>query len=568
MQLTHINLFDLKPAKVNVRKRGGKDVEDLVPSIRSIGLIQPLLVRPNCEGYEVIAGQRRYHALMHLAEDCTAEPVPCIVMDEGDDAAAIEASLAENVARLPMDEIDQYQAFAALVTQGLDIADIANKFGVTERLVTKRLAIANIIGPILTLYRKDEIGPETLRILTMATKTQQKKWLELWKSDEGAPQGHRLKCWLFGGTQISTEAALFDVADSGLVVIGDLFGDDCYFADSQAFWPLQSQAIAEARDAYLADGWVDVIVLEIGEHFPSYDYVDTPKENGGKVYVHIAHNGEVTFYEGQLSRQEARARDKARASGDEVKTTDRPELTKAMQRYLDLHRHAAVRCDLLDNPGIALRLAVSQAIAGSELWSVSAEAQKAPSEAITESLADNAAEESFREERAKVAELLGIETNATFVPRQDDWSVSRDLHGIFAKLVTLTDDDVMRVLAFVVAETLAAGTPMVDALGIMLGTDMSKSWQPDETFFDLLRDKEAINAMLREIGGKRVADSNVTETAKTQKGIIHDYLSGTREGGKQDWHPRYAAFPMKAYTKRSGIAAIDNWKAVKKNHHA
>ena len=175
MQLQHIDLTDLKTTTVNVRKKGGKDVADLVPSIRALGVIQPLLVRPNCEGYEIVAGQRRYHALLKLAgeNEGQADPVPCIVMDKGDDAKAIEASLAENIARLPMDEIDQFKAFAALVKEGLDVEDVAARFGITERLVRQRLAIANIIPPILTAYRKGDIQGETLRILTMATKKQQ-----------------------------------------------------------------------------------------------------------------------------------------------------------------------------------------------------------------------------------------------------------------------------------------------------------------------------------------------------------------------------------------------------------
>ena len=483
-------------------------------------------------------------------------------MADGDDAAAIEASLAENVARLPMDEIDQYRAFAALVKEGLEVAEIAARFGVTERLVRQRLAIANLIGPILTLYRREEIGPDTVRILTMATKAQQKQWLALWNSGEPAPQGYRLKCWLFGGQQIATDAALFDVDASGLATIGDLFGEDSYFAESEAFWPLQSEAIAKAKETYLAEGWAAVIVLDVGEYFPSYDYVDTGKEDGGKVYIAIAHSGEVTFYEGQLSRKEVKARGRAKTSG-ETATPDGPELTKPMQRYLDLHRHAAVRHDLLAHPGIALRLAVAQIIAGSELWSIEAEAQKAPSEAIAESFAANSAETGFAEDRAEVAKLLGIDDGDTLVPCKEDWGVCRDMHRIFAKLISLDDAEVQRVLTFVVAETLAAGTPMVDALGIMLGTEMSKHWSPDETFFDLLRDKAAINAMLREIGGKRAADGNITETAKVQKGIIRDYLSGARKDGNEHWQPRYMAFPMKAYTKRGGLTAIENWKAVK-----
>ena len=63
MKLQHIKIENLKTTTVNVRKKGGKDIADLLPSIRSLGLLQPLLVRPNCEGFEIVAGQRRYHAL-------------------------------------------------------------------------------------------------------------------------------------------------------------------------------------------------------------------------------------------------------------------------------------------------------------------------------------------------------------------------------------------------------------------------------------------------------------------------------------------------------------------------
>ena len=51
----------MKVSDTNVRKHGkasiAKKVEDLVPSIRSLGVLQPLLVRQNCSGFEIIAGQ-------------------------------------------------------------------------------------------------------------------------------------------------------------------------------------------------------------------------------------------------------------------------------------------------------------------------------------------------------------------------------------------------------------------------------------------------------------------------------------------------------------------------------
>lgn len=99
-----------------------------------------------------------------------------------------------------------------------------------------------------------------------------------------------------------------------------MFGDERYFDDIAKFWELQNTAIANARDIYLAKGWQDVYVLDVGAYFPSYEYVDTAKENGGKVYVRIVVNGEVAFYEGQLSGKEAQAKLKA-ANDDEVTAT-------------------------------------------------------------------------------------------------------------------------------------------------------------------------------------------------------------------------------------------------------
>ncbi|MET4518227.1 ParB/RepB/Spo0J family partition protein [Bradyrhizobium sp. I1.7.5] len=153
MKLQHIELSELKVSPVNVRKRGaGEDLGELIASIRSLGVIQPLLVRPNCEGYEVVAGQRRLLACQALQEETGGvAPLPCALLENGDDATALEASLAENVARLPMDEIDQYEAFAVLTVQGRSIADIAGQFGVTELLVKRRLAIAALIPQILSV---------------------------------------------------------------------------------------------------------------------------------------------------------------------------------------------------------------------------------------------------------------------------------------------------------------------------------------------------------------------------------------------------------------------------------
>lgn len=567
MKLQHIELSKLKLSPVNVRRHGGKDVKDLVPSIRSLGVIQPLLVRPNCEDFEVVAGQRRLLACNLIAEeDGTCDPVPCAILDTDDDAAAIEASLAENVARLPMDEIDQYEAFAALKAQGRTIADIASQFGVTELLVKKRLSIAGLIGPILTAYRKEEISVATIRHLTMATKAQQKAWYKLFRDPEAEePTGRWLKAWLFGGAEIPVSSALFPVENYDGNIVSDLFGEDQYFDDPDKFHKLQTEAIIEKQAAYLEDGWSDVVIMQTGERFHHYDKVKRAKKEGGKVYIASAANGEVGFYEGWLDEKEATRRDKAKAKGAEKEQQAvKPELTKAAMTYLALHRHNAVRMELLKAPQVALRLIAVNAIGRGGLWDVRPENQSANgNEAITASIEDSMAQAAFAKERQAIRELLGLKHKDGFLIRPS-WEPI-DAFALFARLLDLPDKDVMRVLTFIIAETLQAGTAEVEALGHILKVDMDRWWFPEDTFFDLLRDKPMINAMLAEIGGKATAAGNITATAKVQKSVMKACLAGTSGRTKvKDWKCRYMRFPMQPYTKRKGLPAIEQWKAVKK----
>src|SRR3546814_12727871 len=89
-------------------------VADIMPGVRARGILQPLLVRPNGEDgrFEIVAGRRRYFAAKAVAEEGgEVEPVPCAVMEPGDDAGALEASLIENAARLDPDEMSQYETF-------------------------------------------------------------------------------------------------------------------------------------------------------------------------------------------------------------------------------------------------------------------------------------------------------------------------------------------------------------------------------------------------------------------------------------------------------------------------
>ncbi len=134
---------------------------------------------------------------------------------------------------------------------------------------------------------------------------------------------------------------------------------------------------------------------------------------------------------------------------------------------------------------------------------------------------------------------------------------------MFAKLIGLPDEDLFAVAAVVMGETLHAGGALVEAVGAYLKVDMAALWSPDQVFFDLIRDRPVANAMLREVGGKKVADGNVTEKLKTQKAIVQDFLAGANSRPKiEAWTPKWLAFPASRYTDRP-FALVARWDKVK-----
>jgi ParB family chromosome partitioning protein len=578
MDLQHIPLSNLKVATVNVRhSRKPPDVSDILPSIRARGVLQPLLVRPNGKGYEIVAGRRRYFAASKVAEEqgVSADEVllPCAVTVKGDDAGAMEAFLIENIARAPMDELEEYEAFARLLKQGRGIADIAFTFGVTELYVKQRFALAGLLAGIKDAYRDGRVEPEDLQLLTSATRREQKEWLTAFEQEkdpengevERAPRGYRLKQWLFGGERIATGAALFAIEDYKGEIITDLFGDVSCFADRDAFWALQNAAIARLRDELVSKGW-KVSVLEKGQRFQTWQHVETPMEGGGNAFVEIRDTGEVEVHEGYLARDELRPRrNRGNAEGEGEEAADKaakPELTKAAENYLALHRHAIVRAELLARPGVALRLAVAHVVAGSPLWNVKPDPQRADREEIAATVTASRAQAAFEAARNAILQLLEMEASylGTVTRGNGDphWGAT-----VFARLLALPDEAVLKVLTVVMAETLAAGSVLVEAAGAVVKPDVARWWAADDTFLPLVRDRVAVNAMLGDVAGKAVADANVSETAKVQRKIVHDCLTGEGRERTDGWVPRYMAFPPRHYDPNKTLQIATDWEGIK-----
>lgn len=556
MKLAFIDHDKLYVDKTNMRRgRKAPDVAHILPSVRKRGVIVPLVVRPanDDDRFGIVAGSCRWTAYgIARGEGIDHGPLPCAILEDGDDANAIEASMIENLARLDPDEVSQWESFVRLVREGRSVEDISATFGLPELAVRRVLALGNLLPRIRDLHRREAIDAATVRHLTLASKRQQQAWLAL--HDDPCPTGHQLKAWLFGGQSIKAAVALFDVEASGAATVADLFGEDRWFADPDAFWIEQNAAIDTRSADYLAAGWSDVVVVPPGQHFQSWEYEKTPKRKGGRVYIVVRASGEVAFHEGYLTRAEVRRRERGEAADSGAKPA-RPEVSGTMQDYIDLHRHAAVRAALTGFPHVALRLMVAHAILGSPLWGVRIEPQATRNDAVRESVETCKGEADFDEKRRAVLGVLGFDPERETVVRNrlDDCELVR----LFLRLLDLPDPAVMDVIAVVMGETLASGSAAVEAVGEQLGVAMADWWQADPVFFELIRDKEVMLRIVAEVAGERVADANAKEKGRTLKAIVADHLAGANGRARVErWVPGWMAFPATAYTARGGVGSV------------
>jgi ParB family chromosome partitioning protein len=115
-------------------------LEELAASIRQSGVIQPIVVRPVVEGYEIIAGERRWRA----AQQADLKVISAIVQDVSD-REMLELALVENVQRDDLSPIEEALAYRLMVEQfELSQAEIAKRVGRSRTAVTNTLRLLQL----------------------------------------------------------------------------------------------------------------------------------------------------------------------------------------------------------------------------------------------------------------------------------------------------------------------------------------------------------------------------------------------------------------------------------------
>lgn len=146
-EFTYLQRYKIHPSPTNPRKRlDPKTINELAESIKQKGILEPLLVRRNSDGYELVCGERRWRA----ADIANLEIVPVIVKDLSD-AEVLDIQIHENLHREDVHPLDEALGYKYLMdTVGLTITDLALKVGKSESFVHQRLKLNELCEEVQT----------------------------------------------------------------------------------------------------------------------------------------------------------------------------------------------------------------------------------------------------------------------------------------------------------------------------------------------------------------------------------------------------------------------------------
>ena len=135
----------IRPSQLAVRdkfqKMNCKEDNTLINSIREHGLLQPIIVRPFANGFEIVAGHRRYQACKSLRWRF----IPCKI-HEMTDKQAYEIQLIENIQRKSMDPIEEAEAFRRYIMDfgWGGISELARKISKSEEYISHRIQLLKL----------------------------------------------------------------------------------------------------------------------------------------------------------------------------------------------------------------------------------------------------------------------------------------------------------------------------------------------------------------------------------------------------------------------------------------
>lgn len=155
-QIAEISVGSINPSKNNPRSSIDKDsLTGLISSIKEHGILNPLIVKSQQDSYEIIAGERRWHA----AKKAKLKTVPCIVRDDLNDTEIAEMRLIENCQREGLTGYEEARAFLDYIKKLNETpANLGDRLGLSAAYINKRIAVLDLPKEFHEAWKTGELS--------------------------------------------------------------------------------------------------------------------------------------------------------------------------------------------------------------------------------------------------------------------------------------------------------------------------------------------------------------------------------------------------------------------------
>ena len=150
-----IKVIEIEPNRDQPRRNFDEEaLDELATSIKTYGVLQPIIVNKKDDYYEIVAGERRWRA----AKKAGLSEMPCIIKDDITDRSNKEIALIENLQRVDLNPIDKAKGLKELIDDyGMTQKELADSIGISRGNIANSIRILNMDTRVIELAQEGKL---------------------------------------------------------------------------------------------------------------------------------------------------------------------------------------------------------------------------------------------------------------------------------------------------------------------------------------------------------------------------------------------------------------------------
>ena len=160
-----IKVIEIEPNRDQPRRSFDEEaLDELANSIKTYGVLQPIIVNKKDDYYEIVAGERRWRA----AKKAGLSEMPCIIKDDITEKSNKEIALIENLQRVDLNPIDKAKGLKELIDDyGMTQKELADSIGISRSNIANSVRILNLDPRVIELAQDGKLTEGHCRNLVM-----------------------------------------------------------------------------------------------------------------------------------------------------------------------------------------------------------------------------------------------------------------------------------------------------------------------------------------------------------------------------------------------------------------